>query len=203
MDKVCVRCEKLQPIENFHFRKDRNNYWGHCKICDCIGQKEYRERFKDLHRERARNYYYANRKGCIKRNEYWRKSNPEKVGLNKKIWMRKQRRNNPAYRINAAISNGIWYAMNINGEQRKNRRKWEKIVGYSLRDLIERLKILFLDGMSLDNFGEWHIDHIKPKNSFDFSNANSDIETLRECWALDNLQPLWAIDNLKKGARYE
>ena len=202
MDKICVRCEKLQPIENFNFRKDRNNYWGHCKECTKFESKIYREKLGDLHRERARKYYYKNRKHCIKRNERWRKANPERVGLNKKIWMRKQRRNNPTYRINSAISNGIWYAMNINGDQRKNRRKWENIVGYSLKDLIEHIEVLFVDGMSLDNFGEWHIDHIKPKNSFDFSNANSTIEALRECWALDNLQPLWAIDNLKKGARH-
>jgi len=48
------------------------------------------------------------------------------------------------------------------------------------------------DGMSWSNWGEWHLDHIKPVSSFDKSGKICIINSL------DNLQPLWAADNLKK-----
>ncbi len=48
--------------------------------------------------------------------------------------------------------------------------------------------------MSLDNYGELHVDHIKPCASFDLS----DPEQQRLCFNYKNLQPLWAADNLSK-----
>lgn len=53
--------------------------------------------------------------------------------------------------------------------------------------------------MSWENYGEWHIDHIKPCSSFDLS----DPKQQKECFNYTNLQPLWAIDNLKKSYKYE
>ena len=51
-----------------------------------------------------------------------------------------------------------------------------------------------MNGMTWDNYGEWHIDHIKPCSSF-----NMLIEEERKrCFHYTNLQPLWAIDNIKK-----
>ena len=56
----------------------------------------------------------------------------------------------------------------------------------------------FVDGMSWDNHGEWHIDHIRPCASFDLT----DPEQQKECFNYKNLQPLWAKDNLSKGDRF-
>ena len=69
---------------------------------------------------------------------------------------------------------------------------------YTTRDLITRLESTFSEGMTLENYGEWHIDHIKPCCLFDMS-KNSEFN---ECWALCNLQALWAKDNLKKGSKH-
>ena len=51
--------------------------------------------------------------------------------------------------------------------------------------------------MSWENYGEWHIDHIKPCASF----ALSIEEEQHKCFHYSNLQPLWSIDNLKKGSK--
>ena len=79
----------------------------------------------------------------------------------------------------------------------KNGAKWEEVVGYSLDELKSHLEKQFQPGMTWDNYGKWHIDHIKPISSFNINGINSD--DFKKCWSLNNLQPLWAKDNLQKG----
>jgi hypothetical protein len=50
--------------------------------------------------------------------------------------------------------------------------------------------------MSWDNYGEWHVDHIRPLCSFDLTNDGQ----LREAIHYTNLRPLWAIENIGKKA---
>lgn len=73
------------------------------------------------------------------------------------------------------------------------------LLGCSINYLKEYLESKFQQGMTWDNYGEWHIDHIKPCSAFDLS----DPVQQKECFAYTNLQPLWAIDNLKKAYKYE
>lgn len=82
----------------------------------------------------------------------------------------------------------------------KGGRSWPTLVGYTLKELADHLEAKFLPGMTWDNRGEWHIDHIRPLCSFNFTTP--DCPQFREAWALSNLQPLWAVDNLKKGGRW-
>lgn len=78
---------------------------------------------------------------------------------------------------------------------------WTKLVGYTADELRRHLERQFAKGMSWDNFGEWHIDHIVPIARFTFSSA--DDEQFKQCWAVTNLRPLWARANISKGARRE
>lgn len=61
------------------------------------------------------------------------------------------------------------------------------------------LSLLFSDGMSWDNYGEWHIDHIIPCAAFDLSNPTEQ----KQCFHYTNLQPLWAYENKSKGAKLD
>lgn len=78
---------------------------------------------------------------------------------------------------------------------------WTKLVDYTIDDLRRHLERQFTKGMSWDNFGEWHIDHIVPIARFTFYSA--DDEQFRQCWSLTNLRPLWARENMTKGSRRE
>ena len=69
----------------------------------------------------------------------------------------------------------------------------ESIVGVTYNYFKEYLESKFLEGMTWENRGEWHIDHIIP-----LSSAVSKDDLIRLCH-YTNLQPLWAIDNIKKG----
>ena len=76
----------------------------------------------------------------------------------------------------------------------KKSLKTYDILGYNTDKLKERIEFQFKDGMSWENHGEWHIDHIIPCDAFDLTNP----EEQKKCFNYINLQPLWAKDNLKK-----
>jgi hypothetical protein len=76
----------------------------------------------------------------------------------------------------------------------------EQRLGYGREALRAHLESLFALGMSWDNRGAWHIDHIRPLSSFKITSFAC--QDFKRAWALCNLQPLWATDNLRKGAKW-
>ena len=52
----------------------------------------------------------------------------------------------------------------------------------------------FTDGMTWENYGKWHVDHIKPCSSFDLAQRDQQLI----CFHYTNLQPLWSADNARK-----
>ena len=69
-------------------------------------------------------------------------------------------------------------------------------LGCSTQELRVWLESKFTDGMTWDNYGQWHIDHEVPVAWFDLTNA----EQFKTACHFTNLQPLWARDNIVKGA---
>jgi hypothetical protein len=69
-------------------------------------------------------------------------------------------------------------------------------LGCSISELRGYIEEQFKVGMSWDNYGEWHIDHILPRVSFDHTKESE----IFKCWHYSNLQPLWAYENFSKGA---
>lgn len=80
----------------------------------------------------------------------------------------------------------------------RNEQKTREILGYTSADLRARIEFNFKPGMSWDNYGEWHIDHVKPISRF----IQQGVKDPKLVNALCNLKPLWAIDNLKKQASF-
>lgn len=80
----------------------------------------------------------------------------------------------------------------------KNGQRTFDILGYDQSKLMERLEMNFKEGMSWDNYGEWHIDHVKPISRF-LSQGVSDPKIIN---ALSNLRPMWGSENLSKGSTF-
>ena len=113
--------------------------------------------------------------------------------------------------VNNRLKTDVQYALNsrfrslMNQHLRykgipKNCRTYEG-VGYTPNELKLHFESQFTDGMSWDNMSEWHIDHIRPVASFNFT--TTECEDFKKCWALNNLQPLWAMDNFSKGNKWD
>lgn len=81
--------------------------------------------------------------------------------------------------------------------QSKSARTLE-LIGCDINFLRRWLEAKFQPGMTWENYGEWHVDHIMPCASFDLS----DPVQQRTCFRWTNLQPLWAADNIRKSDNY-
>lgn len=78
----------------------------------------------------------------------------------------------------------------------KKQSKTEKILGCKFDFFRSYIENKFTEGMTFENHGNWHLDHIKP---LALAKTEEDIIILNH---YTNFQPLWAIDNLKKGSKY-
>ena len=105
---------------------------------------------------------------------------------------KKQKQRRKANPWEARLRDSVRYA--LGRQQIIKSKRTEELLGCTIEEAKAHLASLFTDGMSWDNHGEWHIDHIRPCASFDLT----DPEQQKQCCHYTNLQPLWAADNLAK-----
>jgi hypothetical protein len=72
---------------------------------------------------------------------------------------------------------------------------------YTIGELRQHIENQFKPGMTWDNYGDWHVDHIIPIMTFSYKTVND--PGFKQCWSLSNLQPLWAEDNQSKHIKIE
>lgn len=165
------------------FSRNKNHPDGrayHCKGCHAVYLKK-RYRSSKKARDTEKRYYKKNKKRLNEQNKKWRAANQDKIREYEKTPQRK------AYK----------YLCKSLKKLIKNSSNCHSIVvGCTGKELAIHIESQFQKGMTWENMGEWHIDHIKPCSWFDLM----DIEQRRECFHYTNLQPLWAKDNLKKGS---
>jgi|TARA_R110002110_G_scaffold248495_2_gene464657 hypothetical protein len=126
-----------------------------------------------------------NKEAVYERNAQWRRDNWAAVY--------KKRASKDTFKIENALRRRLHHTVTMKGHTKS--KKTLDLLGCSSKFLKTHLENQFTEGMSWDNYGEWHIDHIIPCSSFDLSIP----EHQQKCFDYMNLQPLWAIDNLKKG----
>ena len=136
----------------------------------------------------------------------WREKNPEKVkkhlktlkqGKCRQRWHKEKICRDPQFHLDKIVGTAIYTAL----KGKKAERKWESLVGYTIKDLMKHLESKFESWMTWDNYGEWVIDHIKPKSLFKYETAED--PEFKKCWALKNLQPLEKITNIKKSNHFQ
>ena len=77
----------------------------------------------------------------------------------------------------------------------------QEYLGCSIEEFKKHIESQFEEGMTWQNHGEWHIDHITPlkyKENGEEPTIEQTIERLH--WS--NTQPLWASENISKGNRF-
>ena len=153
--------------------------------------KEYRQKNKEKRNEYFKEYHQKNKE---KRNEE-SKEYYQKNKEHRNEYKQKRYQNDVNYRITNTLRNRIREAIKSQSAIKSN--KSIELLGCSIQYVRQHLENQFKDGMSWENHGEWHIDHIKPCASFNMK----DPEQQKECFNYKNLQPLWAEENMSKGAK--
>ena len=120
---------------------------------------------------------------------YFEIKGTEKFKTQKKA-ARERRIQDPVQYLKEVYRARTWAAFSLKGGKCK---KTQDLLGCSYETLRSHLEPMFRDGMSWDNKGKWHIDHIIPLSS---AKTKSELEDLCH---YRNLQPLWASENIKKG----
>jgi hypothetical protein len=134
----------------------------------------------------------ATRDCLFKRNDAQRKR--DRIN-NKKRY--KESLDKSDFRLRMSISSLIGYHLKNSGAKKTSNSKLD-MLDFSIEELKNHLSNMFENGMTFDNYGEWHIDHIIPCSWFDLS----DEYQFKQCWRLENLKPMWASQNCSKMNRY-
>jgi hypothetical protein len=180
--------------------------------------KKYREKHKDKRNEYQKQYRLKNletvkRKDKIyceqnkdKKREYdrkYRETNKERLKLISKTYRLNNKEIKNAWTAKYNKSNPhivAWRRILVNSLRNfgtKKEGKTIELLGYSAIQLKNHLEAGFTDGMNWENYGEWHIDHIKPICTFPNDAKPSEVN------ALSNLRPLWATSRIINGVFYE
>ncbi len=162
-----------------------------------VADKKYAEKNKEKLSEYHKQWSNDNRDNLREKHTEWRNNNRDKVRKWARDYERKRRSEDPKYRLSARTRTSVWTCL----KERNIKKKSSTFIllGYSIEELMTHLESLFTEGMTWENYGEWHVDHKIPMASFQFE-STEDLE-FKECWKLSNLQPLWGPDNLSKGTK--
>ena len=200
--------KKVKEIKH-KYRYERGGLEKEKKYC-----RQYYKKNKKEIAMKAKIYRSNNKEKIAKRSYKYRKENPEKIRKNGQEWYKtntrkareackkykkKRYKNDIHFRIKVCFSSLINKRLRRRLSSKDNKSTWS-FLSYTIDDLIQHLEKQFTKGMTWNNYGKWHIDHIRPDCSFNYKNV--DDKEFQKCWALNNLQPLWARDNLKKNGKW-
>ncbi len=207
--KKCSKCNIEKDLLDFN--RCSVYYDGRKKECrDCQKNQSriYRENNKQKINEKLRNNYKLNPEIQKERSEKWKKNNVDNYRLSNykknKKWEDKNKEYRKQYKNNYStnrLKTDILFKISRNVRIRINKflknksKSTENIVGIPFDELKIYLEKKFVGGMSWENYGKWHIDHIIP-----LSSANNEDEIYKLCY-YTNLQPLWSEENSKKGKK--
>ncbi len=189
--RCCPKCKEEKELSKFH--KDKNRKYGYdyvCKIC----RKKYQIKNKDKLIKYGKQYRLKNKKRETIRVLNWRKNNLEKSQKYFREYRKQKYKTNSNFKISQNIISRISHVLKGNNKSLSTMF----LIGCEIDYLMYHIQRKFTKGMTWDNYGDWHIDHIKPCAKFDLSNPLEQ----QKCFNYKNLQPLWAIDNIRKSDKY-
>lgn len=160
-----------------------------------VSDSKYYKKNKEIILLRCSEWSKDKREHLREYHKEWREKNRDKINKNSVEWGKNRRKNDPSYKIHINIKTALYSSLKER-DLTKHSKTFD-ILGYSLIDLITHLENQFVYGMTWENYGEWHIDHILPISKFNIKEVG-DLE-FNHCWSLSNLRPLWSTDNLSKG----
>lgn len=172
-NRACLECEEKYSKGYYEQNKE---YFKEYYEQNKEQIKEYREQNKERIKEYNKEYYEQNKGQFNKRrrDRYATDDNFKTLILCRSMLQRTLKATNST----------------------KDTRTYE-MLGYCNEQLKESVESKFLEGMSWNNYGDWHVDHIYPMVRY----IKDGIKDPAIINALDNLIPMWAEHNKEKSER--
>ena len=196
-EKVSAGVKKYNEENREKVSARKKKYYEENREKISARKKKYREENREKLLAGNKKYYEENREKILAGMKKYNEENREKVSALKMGWARKRRQEDPIFRLLHNMRARAYYA--LSGKQKNSRTM--QYVNMTPDELMDYLEGRFTEGMTRDNYGKWHVDHIRPLASFDFTGPDIE-DQLHMAWNYTNLQPLWAADNMSKGAKY-
>ena len=193
----CKECDKEKYFKNRErnilnmrdYKKDNPEKLKEYYLKNQENYKQYRESKKDLNKVYMKDYYLNN----LEKRKKYLELTKEKRNLKRNIYQKERINSDSLFKLKIYVRNRIGFYLKKNNITKRNNTF--KLIGCSPIELKIYLEQKFINDMSWENQGKWHIDHIIP-----LSSAKTEEELYRLCH-FTNLQPMWALDNIKKGSK--
>lgn len=186
----CNTCNIKKELDQFHhFTRPSGKvyYLKRCKICE---SHRLREKYKTDNNRKRRQREYANKnRDKIKKYQEEYHKRPE-VSERRNAKRRQRRKKDENYRLYCNISSRITKKL-----QRNKSKRTVHLLGCNIDFFKQWIEWQFNSNMNWDNYGKyWQIDHVKPCNSFEFTNKKHQ----EECFNWKNCRPMKSYDNITK-----
>jgi hypothetical protein len=159
-----------------------------------VADKRWREKNKDSVREYVKTWNEKNKEHRKQYLKEYREKNIDNIRKTKRDYERNRKSRDPLYKLIANFRTAIYQVLKESNVE-KNGHYFD-ILGYTPEELINHLEKQFTEGMTWENYGEFHVDHKLPISSFNIKEIGD--EEFMRCWCLDNLQPMWGEENIRK-----
>lgn len=207
--KICLKCNIEKDLSDFTNNKTKKDgKCVYCRSCYAAINKKWRDNNKEadkkIHDRWGKNnietirknrlrYYYRHKEERNNYSKKYRQKNKDTIRAKNRKYTIKKYYEDINFRLTVLLRGRLWKAISRESKQSSSL----VLLGCSIEELKIHLEKQFTKGMTWENYGKWHIDHIKPCCSFDLT----DIEQQKICFHYANLQPLWAKDNIRKNGK--
>lgn len=175
--KICNKCLENKPLTEFSGSVSQKD--GHISSCKvCMRAYSLRRRIKHGQVPRIKNSKLQNNETKKRCDREYRKN---------------RMMNDPIFKIKCNTRSLLYnsFTRACSGRYKKSINT-ETMLSCSMDYFVKYIENKFTEGMTFENYGAWHLDHIKP-----IANCNS-LEDIIEYNHYTNFQPLWAKDNILK-----
>ena len=202
LDRACKECKKIYRernkatllVQKKTYRdthKEERKAWLEAnKESQNAYNKDYQAKYRIENKEKLtemqKEYYIANKEKVNQRCREWSQANRDKINE----YQKQRRRTDPNFRLAHNMRTRIVKVLNGSNKSADT----ETLIGCPADFLRDHLELQFKNGMTWDNYGEWHVDHNIPCAIFNLEDPDEQLI----CFNYSNLQPMWATDNLSK-----
>lgn len=161
-----------------------------------VSMKKYESKPETKKRKSENHKKWAeqNKEHLSKYIKEYRENNVDKIRQIKRDYERNRKASDPIYKLISNFRTAIYTVLKESNVDKYGH--YFDILQYTPEELIKHLELQFKDDMIWGNYGEWHVDHIKPISSFNIVEMGD--EEFMKCWSLGNLQPMWGEENIRK-----